>query len=62
MDSNLNEMIVAVYVALAHAAGGRVLLEDANDILRTAVESGAISRADTCKAISALIAATSHAR
>jgi hypothetical protein len=63
MDSTpMNEMIVAIYVALAHAAGGRALLRDANDILHAAVETGAISRPDTCKAIAALIAATSHAR
>ena len=60
MDSSpMNEMIVAVYVALAHAAGGRELLKNSNDILRTAVDTGAISRPDTCRAISALIAATS---
>jgi hypothetical protein len=58
MDS---EMISILYVALATAAGGRELLNNSNDILRTAIETGAISRPDTRRAISALIAATARA-
>jgi hypothetical protein len=60
MDST-NEIISVLYVALATAAGGRELLDNSNDILRTAVETGAISRPDTRRAIAALIAATSQA-
>jgi hypothetical protein len=60
MDSQ-NEVIAALYVALAHACGGRRVLNDANDILKTAVESGAISSPNTRRAISALIAATARA-
>ncbi len=61
MDHPTSEMVAALYVALATAAGGRELLDNSNDILRTAVETGAISRPDTCKAISALLAATKRA-
>jgi hypothetical protein len=60
MDST-NEVISVLYVALATAAGGRELLDNSNDILRTAIETGAISRPDTRRAISALIAATARA-
>jgi hypothetical protein len=56
-----SEMVTALYVALATAAGGRELLDNSNDILRAAMETGAISRPDTRRAISALIAATARA-
>jgi hypothetical protein len=56
-----SEIVSILYVALATAAGGRELLDSSNDILRTAVETGAVSRPDTRRAISALIAATSRA-
>jgi hypothetical protein len=60
MDST-SEIVTVLYVALATAAGGRELLDSSNDILRTAIESGSISRPDTRRAISALIAATARA-
>lgn len=60
MDS-MNEVVSLLYVALATAAGGRDLLDDSNQILRTAVENGNISRPDTRQAIMALVATTSRA-
>jgi hypothetical protein len=60
MDST-SEMVTALYVALATAAGGRELLTHSNDILREAVETGAISRPDTRRAIAAPIAGTARA-
>jgi hypothetical protein len=56
-----NEVISILYVALATAAGGRELLDNSNDILKSALDTGAVSRPDTRRAISALIAATSRA-
>jgi hypothetical protein len=51
-------MIGHLYIALATAAGGRGLLDDSNRILRDALNSGAISRPETRKAISSLIVTT----
>ncbi len=60
MDAT-NEIVGLLYVALATAAGGRELLDDSNNILRAAVESGHISRPDTRREIMALVATTSRA-
>ena len=57
MDST-TEIIGHLYVALATAAGGRDLLDDSNRILTSALQSGAISRPETRKAISSLIVTT----
>jgi hypothetical protein len=54
------EIAALLYIALATAAGGRDLLEDSNQILRTAVQSGSISHPDTRQAIIALLATTSR--
>lgn len=59
MDASMKEVVGLLYVALATAAGGRDLLDDSNRILRTAVETGRISRPDTRQAIMALVATTS---
>ena len=59
--STMDEVVGLLYVALATAAGGRDLLDDSNKILRTAVETGRISRPDTRQAIMALVATTSRA-
>jgi hypothetical protein len=61
MDSTSNEVLGCLYVAMTIAAGGRELLDSSNNILREAIETGAISRPDTRRAISALIAATARA-
>lgn len=61
MDPSMKEVVGLLYVALATAAGGRDLLDDSNRILRTAVETGRISRPDTRQAIMALVATTSTA-
>ena len=58
MDA-MNEVVGLLYVALATAAGGRDLLDDSNEILRKAVETGRISRPDTRRAIMSLVATTS---
>jgi hypothetical protein len=58
MDSTTETMSL-LYIALACAAGGKDLLDNANQILLDAINSGAISRADTRRAVRALIATTS---
>jgi len=60
MDSSAKEVVGLLYVALATAAGGQELLDDANDILLGAIESGSISRPDTRQAILAIVATTSR--
>ena len=59
MDS-MKEVVGLLYVALATAAGGRDLLDNSNEILISALESGTISRPDTRLAIMALVATTSR--
>jgi hypothetical protein len=59
MDS-MQEVVGLLYVALATAAGGRDLLDEANDILLEAVNRGTISRPDTKQTIMSLIATTSR--
>jgi hypothetical protein len=54
----MHEIVGLLYVALAIAAGGSDLLEDSNDILRTAIERGSLSP-DARQALKALIATTS---
>lgn len=61
MDNPANEIAGLLYVALATAVGGRDLLDDSNQILRNALESGSISRPHTRQAIAALIATTTSA-
>jgi hypothetical protein len=56
--NSMQGIVGLLYVSLAIAAGGNDLLEDSNDILRTAIESGSIG-ADTRQAIMALVATTS---
>jgi hypothetical protein len=51
-----NELCSLLYVALATAAGGRELLDQSNDILRTAVDTGRVSRPDTRRTIKTLLA------
>jgi hypothetical protein len=50
-------MVGLLYVSLAIAAGGNDLLEESNDILRTAIERGSISP-ETRQALKALVATT----
>jgi hypothetical protein len=59
MDPTTNEIASLLYVALATAAGGKDLLDDSNEILNRAVRNGSISRPDTRRAITALVALTS---
>jgi len=54
MDS-LREVVGLLYVALASAAGGDELLHDSNQLLRDAVEAGAIANPETRDAIMALV-------
>jgi hypothetical protein len=60
MDSSAKEVVGLLYVALATAAGGQELLDDANDILLQAIETGSINRPDTRQAILAIVATTSR--
>ena len=57
----MKEVVGLLYVALATAAGGRALLDDCNALLRDAVDSGAISRPNTRRAILSLVETTSRA-
>ena len=56
--NSMQEVVGLLYVSLAIAAGGKDLLEDSNDILRTAIESGSLSP-DARQALKALVATTS---
>jgi hypothetical protein len=56
--NSMQEVVGLLYVSLAIAAGGNDLLEDSNDILRTAIESGSLSP-DARQTIKALVATTS---
>jgi hypothetical protein len=54
MDS-LREVVGLLYVALASAAGGDELLHDSNQLLRDAVEAGAIANPATRKTIMLIV-------
>jgi hypothetical protein len=54
MDS-LREVVGLLYVALASAAGGDELLHDSNQLLRDAVEAGAIVNPETRSATMTLV-------
>jgi hypothetical protein len=56
--NSMQEVVGLLYVSLAIAAGGNDLLEDSNDILRKAIESGSLSP-DARQALKALVATTS---
>ena len=56
--NSMHEVVGLLYVSLAIAAGGNDLLEDSNDILRIAIESGSLSP-DARQALEALVATTS---
>ena len=56
--NSMHEVVGLLYVSLAIAAGGNDLLEDSNDILRIAIESGSLSP-DARQALKALVATTS---
>lgn len=53
--NGMHEVVGLLYVSLAIAAGGNDLLEDSNDILRIAIESGSLS-SDARQALKALVA------
>jgi hypothetical protein len=56
--NSMQEVVGLLYVALAIAAGGTDLLEESNDILRTAMERGSLSPGAR-QTLKALVATTS---
>jgi hypothetical protein len=57
---SVRQMLGAIYVALAEAAGGDEVLRDANKILSDAVDAGAIDDLYARDAIRALVRESSH--